>query len=398
MEGTGMSHLRFLTMVMVLALVAALGILPPTVDAAGTLKIGMILAMTGPGAFYGQVMSHGAQVAVDHINRSGGIDGWKLELAIEDHKSGDADAAVTGARKLLEVDRVPVILTSYSAPTLAIQPLAVEKKVLLLNGGGVGSALINKPDLYNTRMLSSQTAPFIVQWATGKLKAKRVATLFWNDAAGQGVNGAIKTTCAKMGCQVVAEEPHDIGAKTYSAQLARIRAARPDALMLGSFGDDVGYELNQARAYGLTVPILGVEWTPNAQKIGGKAMEGYVIAVDRFDPAGSDPRTKAFVEAYKAAYKETPEFYAANYYEHVELILRPLIKRVVDRKGDPSKAGEILAEMQKAVAAHDKFPSVYGGDMEIHTDGTVTKPLGVYEVKGDNLTLIGRIVGGTIQP
>ncbi len=393
-----MGRIRFRAAISLVALMAWLAAPPPPpVRAAGTLKIGMILAMTGPGAFYGQVMSHGARVAVDQLNRAGGVGGYKLELVIEDHKSGDADAAVTGARKLLDVDKVPVILTSYSAPTLAIQPLAVEKKVLLLNGGGVGSALIGKPALYNTRMLSSQTAPFIIQWAAGRFGAKRVATLFWNDAAGQGVNGAIKETCARLGCQVVAEEPHDLGAKNYSAQLARIRAARPDALALGTFGDDVGYVLNQARAYGLTVPVLGIDWTPNAQKIGGKAIEGYVIAVDRFDPGGGDDKTRAFVEAYKAAYKETPEFYAANYYEHVQFILRPLVKRVVDRKGDPTKPGELLAEMQRALAEHFAFPSVYGGEMQLHPDGTVTKPLGVYEVKDGNLALIGRIVGGKIQ-
>ncbi|OGL01778.1 MAG: hypothetical protein A3E31_05905 [Candidatus Rokubacteria bacterium RIFCSPHIGHO2_12_FULL_73_22] len=362
-----------------------------------TLKLGMLLAMTGPGAFYGQVMSRGAQLAVDQINKAGGLGGYKLELVIEDHKSGDADAGVSGARKMLDVDKVPVILTSYSAPTLAIQPLAVEKKALLLNGGGVGSQLVNKPNLYNTRMLSSQTAPFIVQWATGKLKAKRVAMLYWNDAAGQSVAGAIKETCAKAGCQVVAQEPHDIGAKSYTAQLARIKAARPDVLALGTWGDDVGYVLNQARAYGLTVPILGIEWTPNAQKIGGKAMESYVIAVDRFDPEGGDAKTKAFVEAYRAAYKGAPEFYAANYYEHVQYVLQPLIKRVVARKGDPSKPGEILAEMASALKAGATFRSVYGGDMQLHGDGTVIKPLGVFEVKDGNLGLVGRIVDGKIQ-
>ena len=362
-----------------------------------TLKLGMLLAMTGPGAFYGQVMSRGAQLAVDQINKAGGLGGYKLELVIEDHKSGDADAGVSGARKMLDVDKVPVILTSYSAPTLAIQPLAVEKKALLLNGGGVGSQLVNKPNLYNTRMLSSQTAPFIVQWATGKLKAKRVAMLYWNDAAGQSVAGAIKTTCAKAGCQVVAQEPHDIGAKSYTAQLARIKAARPDVLALGTWGDDVGYVLNQARAYGLTVPILGIEWTPNAQKIGGKAMESYVIAVDRFDPEGGDAKTKAFVEAYRAAYKGAPEFYAANYYEHVQYVLQPLIKRVVARKGDPSKPGEILAEMASALKAGATFQSVYGGDMQLHGDGTVIKPLGIFEVKDGNLGLVGRIVDGKIQ-
>ncbi|MEK7444097.1 MAG: ABC transporter substrate-binding protein [candidate division NC10 bacterium] len=382
-----------------LAVMAGWAVLAPPApaEAQEPVKLGMILAMTGPGAFYGQVMSRGAQLAVDQINKAGGIGGRRLQLVIEDHKSGDADAAVTGARKLLDVDRVPVILTSYSAPTLAIQPLAVEKKVLLLNGGGVGSVLVGKRNLYNTRMLSSQTAPFVVQWAVSRHSAKRVATLFWNDAAGQGVNGAIKEACGKLGCQVVAEEPHDIGAKSYSAQIARIKAARPDVLALGSFGDDVGYILTQARAYGISVPILGVDWTPNAQKIGGKTMEGYAIAVDRFDPAAGDDKTKAFVEAYKAAHKDSPEFYAANYYEHVELILRPLMKRILDRGGDPAKPGELLGEMERALSAGFKFPSVYGGDMQLHPDGTVTKPLGVYDVKGDALTLIGRIVDGKIQ-
>lgn len=393
-----MRRKRFLAVVCAVAFLAWAVLPLASVQAqAKTLKLGMLLAMTGPGAFYGQVMSRGAQLAVDQINKAGGIGGWKLELVIEDHKSGDADAGVSGARKLLDVDKVPVILTSYSAPTLAIQPLAMEKHALLLNGGGVGSQLVNKPNLYNTRMLSSQTAPFIVQWATGKLKARRVALLYWNDAAGQSVASAIKDTCAKAGCQVVVQEPHDIGAKSYTAQLARIRAARPDVLMLGTWGDDVGYVLNQARAYGLTVPILGIEWTPNAQKIGGKAMEGYVIAVDRFDPEGGDAKTKAFVEAYRAAYKGAPEFYAANYYEHVAYVLQPLIKRVVDRKGDPSKPGEILAEMGRALKEGVAFQSVYGGDMRLHADGTVLKPLGVFEVKDGHLVLIGRIVGGKIQ-
>jgi branched-chain amino acid transport system substrate-binding protein len=292
---------------------------------------------------------------------------------------------------------VPVILTSYSAPTLAIQPLAVEKKVLLLNGGGVGSSLVNKPTLFNTRMLSSQTAPYIVQWAVQKMGAKRVATLFWNDAAGQGVNQAIKATCAKLGCQVVAEEPHDIGAKTYSAQLARIKARRPDILALGNFGDDVGYAVNQARALAITGPIVGVEWTPNAQKIGGDAMQGYTIAVDRFDPTGADADTKRFVEAYKTKYDQVPEFYAANYYEHVQHILRPLAQRVVKRGGNPAEPGALLGEMQKALKEGMQFQSVYGGTMQLNADGTVAKPMGVYVVKGNELSLVGRIVGGKIE-
>jgi branched-chain amino acid transport system substrate-binding protein len=211
------------------------------------------------------------------------------------------------------------------------------------------------------------------------------------------VNQAIKATCAKLGCQVVAEEPHDIGAKTYSAQLARIKARRPDILALGNFGDDVGYAVNQARALAITGPIVGVEWTPNAQKIGGDAMQGYTIAVDRFDPTGADADTKRFVEAYKTKYDQVPEFYAANYYEHVQHILRPLAQRVVKRGGNPAEPGALLGEMQKALKEGMQFQSVYGGTMQLNADGTVAKPMGVYVVKGNELSLVGRIVGGKIE-
>jgi len=117
---------------------------------------------------------------------------------------------------------------------------------------------------------------------------------------------------------------------------------------------------------------------------------------DLFITASLD-KTKAFVDAYRAAYGDAPEFYAANYYEHVEFILRPLMKKIVDRGGDPAKPGELLAEMERALAAKFKFGSVYGGDMQLYPDGTVSKPLGVYEVKGDQLLLIGRIVEGKIE-
>src|SRR5690606_17056481 len=137
-------------------------------------------------------------------------------------------AALTGGRKLLDIDQTPVILSSYTSPTLAIQPLAAEQGVLVFNGGGVGVDLVGKDALYNTRMLGSQIMPAVVRWAVEKHGVERVGTIFWNDAAGQGINEATKEVCAELGCQVLAEEPHDIGETNFSAQLARIKAINPD--------------------------------------------------------------------------------------------------------------------------------------------------------------------------
>jgi branched-chain amino acid transport system substrate-binding protein len=119
--------------------------------------------------------------------------------------------------------------------------------------------------------------------------------------------------------------------------------------------------------------------------------------VDRFEPGTTDPHPRAFVEGYRAAYGEVPEFYAANYYEHVRFVLSTLVERVSRRGGDPTRPGELLAEMERAVGEGVRFPSVYGGEMQLATNGTVVKPVGVYQVKAGELTLVGRIVGGRIQ-
>jgi hypothetical protein len=73
------------------------------------------------------------------------------------------------------------------------------------------------------------------------------------------------------------------------------------------------------------------------------------------------------------------------------------MKRIAERKADPARPGEILAEMQRALKEGHGFASVYGGDMKLNADGTVLKPMGVFEVKEGKLGLLGRIVGGKIQ-
>src|SRR3989304_5147003 len=76
------------------------------------------------------------------------IAGRKLEVIYEDH-AADASKAVNAMRRLVEVEKVPFSLTSYSAPTLAIQPIAAQNKAVIMNGGGQSDNLANKDYLYN---------------------------------------------------------------------------------------------------------------------------------------------------------------------------------------------------------------------------------------------------------
>ncbi|MEY3183500.1 MAG: hypothetical protein RLZZ613_188, partial [Pseudomonadota bacterium] len=107
-----------------------------------TYKIGAILAMSGGASWYGTVMSQGIQQAVAEINAKGGVNGVPLEAVIEDHKSGNAQEAVSAMNRLMSIHGVKMVMTSFTAPTQAIAPLADQNKVFLINGGGVSNSLV----------------------------------------------------------------------------------------------------------------------------------------------------------------------------------------------------------------------------------------------------------------
>jgi branched-chain amino acid transport system substrate-binding protein len=361
----------------------------------GTMTLGLVVAQTGSGSFYGEVMSAGARLAVEEVAADDGVEGWTFELGVEDHKSGDAQAGAAAFRKVTSVEGAPVVLSSFTAPTLAMQPLAEQEGVLLLNGGGIGSDLIDQPSLYNTRMLGAQVMPGLLTWAVEEYDAQRIATLVWDDAAGRAIESVIDEKCADLGCEVVAAEAHEVGATDFGGQLARIKGKSPDVLVLGNYGTDVGYAISQARRTGLDVPIVGNEWTPDAAEVAGDAMEGYVVASDLFDAAATDdPEGRAFVDAYEEANGELPEFYGANYYELVRYVVPELITLAVEDGQDPSAKGVLAEVMDRAAEEGHAFPSVYGEEMVFSTDGTVSKPVGIFAVEGGELSRFGEIVDG----
>ncbi|CAM3653252.1 ABC transporter substrate-binding protein [Castellaniella denitrificans] len=358
------------------------------------IPIGTVLAMTGSGAYYGKVMTQGEQLAIDEINNSKVLGDYTLALHTEDHKSGDSRAANSGARKLINVEKTNLILSSYGGITLAIQPLAAQQNVLLFNGGGTASTLVGKKNLYNTRMVASQLAPLAVKWAVENLKAKKIATIYYTDSSGTETNDAAKEACKQFQCEIIDEEPYKLGATDFSVPLARVKAANPDVIIVGSWGADVGHIVKQAKEHDIQAKIVGLELLSNELSIAGKNMDGYTAIFDSFDPAADNPATQAFVKSFKQAYGNVPGYYEANYYELVKYIIAPLIQKAIANGEDPTKSGVLNSQMEKLVAEKYQFDSVYGGTLQLHENGSITKPVGVYQVKDGQAVNIAHVENG----
>ncbi len=358
----------------------------PAKAAEDEIVIGMLLAMSGQGISYGKWMSQGALLAAEEINAAGGIDGRKIKIEIGDHKSGQAKAGVSEMSRLVNIYHTPAVLSSYSAPTLAVQPIAVERDVVLINGGGWSPKLINKEQLWNTRLTGDATAKAIlkVAWEDGH---RKICMIYRKDPSGIDTANSAREYWNGLGGKVACEEKHDIETSNFSAQMAKIRAARPDALVTFSYGKTLGIQIKQARDFGVTVPLYGIEFLPENVTVAGKAIEGFKFAVDEFDVNSKEPNTAKFVKAYRAKYNEDPEFYGANYYE-ATYILADCMKALA-REGKPITGENIDAKIREI----RKFPSVYGGTMTLNLDGTVNKPIAVFEVRGGERHLVTRVTG-----
>lgn len=340
-----------------------------------TYKIGAILAMSGQASFYGTVMSQGIRQAVEEINAKGGVNGIKLEAVIEDHKSGNAQEAVSAMNRLITINKVKVVMTSFSAPTQAVAPLADQHRIFLLNGGGVSNSLVGVSKyMFHNRSLAADLGLAAVAHLKGT-GAKKLAMLHWKNDAGDSVVRATRPYWEKAGGSVVAVEAVPQGVTNMDTQIAKIRAANPDAIALWMFTPEVGLAVKRIRDFGMKQPIIGVEYTENDAKIAGQQGEGYLYINDYFEPSDDQPWSKQFATDYEKRYGTKPDFYAANYYEGVYMIAE-ILKRAKAKGGD-----YMDAEVMKTVLYENpKFDSVYGGQMVFQPNGVAQKRVGLFKV------------------
>jgi branched-chain amino acid transport system substrate-binding protein len=349
-----------------------------------TIPVGMVLAMTGPGSFTGEVMSRGAKLAAAQIKAAGGP---TFQISIADHQGGEVAPGVAGARRLITQNNVPVLLSSYGGVTKALIPLVRQNEVLTFNGGGPDPTQAGHPFLWlPANFYADDSAPGSLAYlARENPEAKRLAIIGTEE---NGVN-ALKNLVPKYwpevsnGGTVVARETHDVGQTDFSQLVARVKAANPDVIWTASFGNDMGYIMKALRQGGVDAPVMGTELSPEACKVAPEAYDTFEFAGSYFDPATTNnPWARLFSSSYRKAYDQEPEIYGGTYYEDM-FIVWELVKRVVAKGGDPMSG----VQLQEALEEDPNFKTIIGGsEAEVDTlsmdpgDHTGSRPMGVYGV------------------
>ena len=319
------------TFSLLLALLAALG--TASCDTDRSLKLGVIAELTGDMPAVGASCRNAAQMAVEEVNAAGGLEigaeRVKLKLVVEDN-AGKADQSAVAAQKLITQDEVlaivgpnasryaiPAAEVAESAGTVLVTPWSTNPKTTV-------DGVTGKPKKYVFR--ACFVDPFqggvLARFALENLKAERAALLY--DVASdynKGIAEVFRESFERLGGKVVAYETYTTGDKDFSAQLTKIKDAKPQVVFLPNYYSEVPLQVQQAKRLGIDVPFIGSDsWgSDELLKLGGADMNGYFFST-HYSADNAAPAAKKFLQDYEATYGAKPDDVAALTYDAFGLL------------------------------------------------------------------------------
>jgi branched-chain amino acid transport system substrate-binding protein len=316
-------------------ILAALAALAGTVQAQSQpIRIGAFLAVTGPAAFLGDPEQKTLELYVEKQNAAGGVLGRKLELVAYD-SGGDAEKARTYAKRLIEQDRVDVIVGgSTTGETMAVVPLAESAGVPFISLAG--AVVIVEPvkkwvfkTPHTDRMACEKI--FVDMRARGASKAALIS------GAG-GFDKSMRAECLKVadkhGIQIVADETYGAGDTDMTAQLTKIKnTPGVQAVLNAGFGQGPAIVTKNYRQIGIAVPLYQSHGVASKQfvKLAGDAAEGVRLPAAALLIAetlpDADPQKKvvvAYKREYEGRFKQEVSTFGGHAYDGLMLALEAM--------------------------------------------------------------------------
>ncbi|OIK16518.1 ethanolamine utilization protein EutJ [Bacillus sp. MUM 116] len=320
-------------------------------DNSKSIKIGVNLELSGGVASYGESLADGINIAVDEINKKGGIDGKKIDVVKVDNKS-DAAEATNGAIKLTSQDHVNAIIgAATSGDTVAQAQIANDNKTVLLTPSGtspnvtVGDNGKLNDFVFRTSFIDPFQGTVAANFAAKKLKVKNAA-IFADSSSdyAKGLSAAFKKTFEAAGGKVVTEEAYIAKDTDFRSTLTRIKAKNPEFIFIPGYYEEVGLIVKQARELGINVPLMGADgWdSPKLVEIAGAAALNNTFITNHYSSEDPEKKIQTFVTTFKDKNKgELPNAFNALGYDTVYL-LADAIKRAGST--DSTKIKDALAE------------------------------------------------------
>jgi branched-chain amino acid transport system substrate-binding protein len=312
--------MRMLRSVLAVVLFSLVG--PAT--AGETVKVGALLAVSGPASFLGTPEARTLEMLVEKANAAGGINGIKIELLIKD-TGGSPEKAVSLAKQLIEENQVFAIIgPSTSGESMQVKQLAEESGTLLLSCAAAEVIVQPVAKWVFKSPQSDSHAVIRIFERIKQLRLTKIGVLTSNTGFGKAGKAQLEKLAPAYGLTVVASEVYDKAATDLTAEVTKMKASGAQALVNWSIEPAQSIVLKNARQIGLAVPLFQSHGFGNVGyvKAAGAAAEGVVFPAGRLLVAeslpDSNPQKQLLVEykrGYEARFKEDVSTFGGHAYD-----------------------------------------------------------------------------------
>jgi branched-chain amino acid transport system substrate-binding protein len=288
--------------------------------AADTIKVGVLLPLTGAQAKFGEIEKRSFEMAAEEINAKGGVNGKKIELLFEDD-TGKPDVGRSGVEKLISREKVSVITGGYSSSvTAAAAPVAQQFKVPFVICTGSADDITEKGYDYIFRInpAASEYPKAVESFLKEVAKdVKTVALLYENSAFGQSSSKSFEEDAKGAGLKIVVKEGYQAGAIDFKPILTKVKAANPDMIYMVSYVMDASLLMRQSKELRINPKMFvggGAGFTlPEFAKSAGDATDGVYSATLWVDTLPF-PGAKEYSANYRKKYGAETEYHGAEAY------------------------------------------------------------------------------------
>jgi ABC-type branched-subunit amino acid transport system substrate-binding protein len=255
---------------------------------------------------------------IDEVNEAGGIHGRKIKLVIEDH-AYKPQQAITVVNKMIHRDKVFAFVGIIGTPTgLAVKPLISKNKIPQVMPIAAASAFFEPHDRYSFGGFTPyfNQGKIIVKYFVEEKGKKKFGIMFQDDSYGSAVLNGVETQLKDYGMELKAKESYKRGAAVFSTQIAKLRKAGCDVVVLATIIRSTVGAISEAHKLGWDVDFVGVSGTytpqvPELLKKAGIPREGY-YASGYFPYMSLDhpnPKARKFFKEYTKKFAKNPDQY-----------------------------------------------------------------------------------------
>jgi len=359
-----------------------------------TLKIGVVSALSGPGSEWGLAQDGSAKIVAMEVNAKGGLKvgnkTYKIEVISYDDQY-KAALAVSGATRLIEQDKVKIIVGPMgSAATLAVKPLIEKNKILAIIGAYSEKAL-DKDTKYSFRGFPTtvEYGAQIVEWVKkNKPALKTVAQLEANDETGWFSQKLLRGYYENAGYKFVSSELFERNTKDFQPVLTRILTTKPDIIELGSIPSaTAGLVVRQARELGFKGQFIkiGGPGVPQLVAAAGKEFAEGVIGYTAADV--TEKYYKDLEAQYAKVLKPPMGEFVVYFYDQVHMLLN-----AIQAAGTVEDTDKIAAALEKGTPYKGVQGTISWGGMKSYgVNHQILTPIYIGTIKNGEQAIIGRM-------